>query len=106
MRYLKRSSLPGIVFLDIVKNNKLFILLLFLVVATAFLKIWVTQKTRYEVTVFGRLLMQKADLEERYQNLATEKQVITRRQYIQQKAELKGLSSKKILEVSIINYRR
>lgn len=78
-----RYSLGQEIFEDLVGENKIALLLLFLVIATALCTVWVTAQTRVLTAEQGKLVKANRKLESQYIHLQLEENSVSRRNRIE-----------------------
>ncbi|WP_303818432.1 cell division protein FtsL [Actinobacillus minor] len=87
----ERYPLRQIILDDLTSSNKLALLLLFLVIATAIATIWVTHQTRLLTAEQGSLVKQNRRLENQYIHLQLEEYTLGHRDKVDEKAINFGL---------------
>lgn len=86
-----RFSLVKLIVDDLFKSQKLSLLLLALIIASAFLVLWTTQQTRKQLFAQEQLILERDVLESEWRNLIIEENVLADPQRIEQKANLLGM---------------
>lgn len=86
-----RFSLVKLIIDDLVKNQKLSLLLIGLIIASAMLVLWTTQQTRKQLFAREQLLLERDVLESEWRNLIIEENVLADPKRIEQKANLLGM---------------
>lgn len=89
----ERYSLGQEIFEDLIGENKMVLLLLFLIVATALCTVWVTAQTRVLTAEQGKLVKENRKLESQYIHLQLEENSASRRNRIQAFADKAQLQS-------------
>ena len=89
----ERYSLGQEIFEDLIGENKMVLLLLFLIVVTALCTVWVTAQTRVLTAEQGKLVKENRKLESQYIHLQLEENSASRRNRIQAFADKAQLQS-------------
>lgn len=89
----ERYSLGQEIFEDLIGENKMVLLLLFLIVVTALCTVWITAQTRVLTAEQGKLVKENRKLESQYIHLQLEENSASRRNRIQAFADKAQLQS-------------
>lgn len=90
-----RYPLHNIVLDDLFANNKVLLLLLFLVLLSALSTIWITHHTRLLITEKGNLVIQQQALDNEFVNLTLEENTYSHNVIIEKKANALGMQTVK-----------
>lgn len=86
-----KFSLVRLIFDDLFKNYKLSLLLMILIICSAWLVLWTTQQTRKQLFAKEQLMLERDVLESEWRNLIIEENVLADPKRIEQKANLLGM---------------